>query len=50
MIFYAGASAVMIGNYLTTAGRPAEIDRQMVQDLQLKLAPPRQLEPLPAQL
>ena len=48
MVFFAGASAVMIGNYLTTAGRPAEIDRQMVSDLQLKFAPPRVLENLPA--
>ncbi|MCZ7644011.1 MAG: biotin synthase BioB [Planctomycetota bacterium] len=46
MIFFAGASAVMVGNYLTTAGRPAEVDRQMVRDLDLKFAPPRQLEPL----
>ena len=48
MIFFAGASALMVGNYLTTAGRPAEIDRQMVKDLQLHFAPPRQLEALPA--
>src|SRR5207247_715082 len=47
LIFFAGASAVMVGNYLTTAGRPAELDRQMVRDLQLKLAPPRVLETLP---
>ena len=47
-IFFAGASALMVGNYLTTAGRPAEIDRQMVKDLQLHFAPPRQLEPLDA--
>ncbi|GMV81108.1 MAG: biotin synthase [Planctomycetota bacterium] len=48
MIFFAGASAVMVGNYLTTAGRPAEVDRQMVRDLELQFAPARQLEPLPA--
>ncbi|MBI3829647.1 MAG: biotin synthase BioB [Planctomycetes bacterium] len=47
MIFFAGASAVMMGNYLTTAGRPAEVDKQMIKDLQLKLAPPRVLETLP---
>jgi biotin synthase len=38
MVFMAGANAIMIGNYLTTAGRPAEQDRQMVKDLELKLA------------
>jgi len=47
LIFMAGASAVMIGNYLTTAGRPAELDRQMLRDLQLNLAPPRVLDKLP---
>jgi len=46
LIFMAGASAVMIGNYLTTAGRPAELDRQMLHDLQLNLAPPRVLDKL----
>ncbi len=46
MIFFAGASAIMVGNYLTTAGRPAGIDRQMVQDLNLKLSKPTQLETL----
>jgi len=46
MIFFAGASSLMIGNYLTTAGRPAEIDRQMVLDLKLNLAPARVLEKL----
>ncbi|MCW8130983.1 MAG: biotin synthase BioB [Planctomycetota bacterium] len=47
LIFNAGASAVMIGNYLTTAGRPAEMDKQMIKDLGLKLAPPRVLDTLP---
>lgn len=47
MIFFAGANALMVGNYLTTAGRPAEVDRQMVADLKLKMAPATQLEPLP---
>jgi biotin synthase len=34
-IFHAGASAMMIGNYLTTAGRTVETDLQMVRDLGL---------------
>ena len=37
-IFMAGASGTMIGNYLTTAGRPVDIDRQMVKDLGLNAA------------
>jgi biotin synthase len=35
-IFHAGASAMMIGNYLTTAGRTVESDLQMVKDLGLE--------------
>ena len=34
-IFFAGASSTMIGNYLTTTGRPAEQDWQMLKDLEL---------------
>lgn len=34
-IFFAGASGTMIGNYLTTTGRPAEQDWQMLKDLEL---------------
>ncbi|HEX2973360.1 MAG TPA: hypothetical protein VHP11_13580, partial [Tepidisphaeraceae bacterium] len=34
-IFYAGASSMIIGNYLATKGRTAEMDHQMVQDLGL---------------
>lgn len=34
-IFFAGASGTMIGNYLTTTGRPAEEDWKMLQDLEL---------------
>ncbi len=34
-IFFAGASSFMIGNYLTTFGRPAEQDHQMLKDLDL---------------
>ncbi len=34
-IFYAGASSVMIGNYLTTAGRSEAIDLRMIRDLGL---------------
>ncbi len=35
-IFLAGASGTMIGNYLTTMGRPPEQDRQMLEDLELE--------------
>jgi biotin synthase len=34
-IFMAGASALMVGNYLTTANQPVEKDLQMLQDLGL---------------
>ena len=37
MIFYAGASGVMIGDYLTTKGRQVEDDLQMLQDLGLQV-------------
>jgi biotin synthase len=36
-IFHAGADSFLIGNYLTTCGRPAEDDRRMVRDLGLEL-------------
>jgi len=35
MIFMAGASALMIGNYLTTLNQPPERDLQMIKDLGL---------------
>jgi biotin synthase len=35
MIFMAGASGIMIGDYLTTKGRQVEDDLQMLRDLQL---------------
>jgi biotin synthase len=35
-IFMAGASGTMIGNYLTTSGRPPEKDRRMLKDLDLE--------------
>lgn len=35
MVFMAGASALMIGNYLTTVNRPVEQDLQMLRDLGL---------------
>jgi len=35
MIFAAGASALMVGNYLTTLNRPVEQDLQMLKDLGL---------------
>jgi biotin synthase len=38
MIFMAGASALMVGNYLTTINRPVEADMQMLKDLGLEPA------------
>lgn len=38
MIFMAGASALMVGNYLTTLNRPVEQDLQMLKDLGLEPA------------
>ncbi len=35
MVFMAGASALMVGNYLTTLNRPVENDLQMLKDLEL---------------
>ena len=35
MIFMAGASAMMVGNYLTTLNQPVEKDLQMLRDLGL---------------
>ncbi len=37
-IFLAGASGTMIGNYLTTSGRPPELDWQMFKDLEISIA------------
>jgi biotin synthase len=34
-MFLAGANGTMTGNYLTTPGRPLELDRQMLKDLGL---------------
>ncbi|MDD2852569.1 MAG: biotin synthase BioB [Desulfuromonadaceae bacterium] len=34
-MFLAGANGTMTGNYLTTPGRSPELDRQMLQDLEL---------------
>jgi biotin synthase len=36
-MFYAGASSMIIGNYLTTKGRKVEDDFQMIKDLKLEL-------------
>lgn len=36
-MFHAGANGAMLGNYLTTAGRPPEEDLQMVADLGLEV-------------
>jgi biotin synthase len=38
MIFMAGASALMVGNYLTTLNQPVEKDLQMLKDLGLNPA------------
>src|SRR4029077_12715668 len=35
MVFMAGASALMVGNYLTTLNQPVERDLQMLRDLGL---------------
>jgi biotin synthase len=37
LMFAAGATGTMAGNYLTTSGRPAEEDVQMIRDLGLSL-------------
>jgi biotin synthase len=39
LMFAAGATGTMAGNYLTTEGRPAEEDLRMVRDLGLTLRP-----------
>jgi len=38
MMFFAGASSTMLGNYLTTLGRSAAMDLQLVQDCGLTAA------------
>jgi biotin synthase len=35
MVFAAGASALMVGNYLTTLNQPVDKDLQMLKDLGL---------------
>jgi len=37
MVFFAGATGCMIGNYLTTAGRSVEADRQLLEDLEVEI-------------
>ncbi len=37
-MFYAGANGAMLGNYLTTSGRPLKEDVQMVKDLGMMIA------------
>lgn len=41
-MFDAGASGTMLGNYLTTSGRPTEDDRTMINRLGLEIIPPHQ--------
>ncbi len=36
-VFHAGASSLMVGDYLTTPGRDVSMDKQMVTDLGLEL-------------
>lgn len=45
-IFEAGANGVMLGNYLTTAGRPAEADLEMMESRGMVIRPPPH-QPLP---
>ncbi len=40
LMFFAGASGTMIGNYLTTTGRSPELDWQMLEDLGLEIRKP----------
>ena len=40
MMFAAGANSTMVGNYLTTCGRPAEEDLRMIRDLGLTVKEP----------
>ena len=37
MVFYAGASGIMTGNYLTTKGRSLEDDLEMLEELKLQV-------------
>ena len=37
MVFFAGASGILIGNYLTTGGQSPEADLQMIRDLGLRI-------------
>lgn len=39
MIFFAGANATMIGNYLTQPGRPADLDLALLKSLELNVDP-----------
>jgi biotin synthase len=39
MIFFAGADGIILGNYLTTFGRPAEADLTLLRDLGLSIRP-----------
>jgi biotin synthase len=39
-VFRAGANGVMLGNYLTTAGRPVEIDLAMIEAAGMVIRPP----------
>ena len=45
MMFFAGASGLMVGNYLTTINQPAEKDLQMIKDLGLEIRRETRFEP-----
>ena len=38
-VFYVGGTSCLVGNYLTTFGRPVELDLQMLRDLGLEVVP-----------
>ena len=40
MIFFAGANVIMVGNYLTQAGRPASQDLELLSRLEIASARP----------
>jgi biotin synthase len=48
-MFFAGASAALLGNYLTTTGRPPDVDWRMVGDLELEATPMQRLVPASAE-
>jgi biotin synthase len=41
LVFFAGANAILVGNYLTTAGRSVDDDKELVRACGLRVAPAR---------